>query len=163
MIAENGSGSEHKTLKKLYKNEPLQEERNRLARALALFKEQKLLKDTLEFALSDHVRFQDSIHVIAGVWTNPYGRDLAWEFVKKNFKKLRKIYSGGHFMSRLLGAAGSMIKVSDASDLEKFFKKNPVPEAERTIAQAAEQIRSNAAWLKRDRKGIEKFLKKLTS
>ncbi|EKD91168.1 MAG: hypothetical protein ACD_30C00040G0013 [uncultured bacterium] len=158
LVAENGSKKEHGILKKLYVKEPLQEERNRLARALSMFKQPELLKDTLEFALSQHVRFQDSIHVIAGVWSNPYGSELAWIFFKKNFKKLRKIYAGGHFMSRLLGAAGSMVKVSQANDLEKFFKKNPVPEATRTIAQASEQIRSNAAWLKRDRKGIEKFL-----
>lgn len=158
LVARNGGEAEHKTLQKMYINESLQEERNRLARALAEFIKKDLLKETLEFALSERVRFQDSIHVIAGVWSNPYGRDLAWEFVKKNWPILKKRYIGGHFLSRLLGAASGMIKLEQAKDLEKFFKKNPVPEANRTIAQSAEQIRSNAAWLKRDKVGIEKFL-----
>ncbi|MBI2600006.1 ERAP1-like C-terminal domain-containing protein, partial [Candidatus Daviesbacteria bacterium] len=88
------------------------------------------------------------------------GRYLAWEFVKNNWKLLKERYAGGHYFTRVFGPAGEFTKIEDAKDIEKFVAKNPVPEAKRTIAQALEQIYSNADWLKRDRKKIAEFLGK---
>ncbi len=86
---------------------------------------------------------------------------MAWEFVKSNWKMLKERYAGGHYFTRVFGPAGEFTKIADAQDIEKFVKINPVPEAQRTIAQALEQIYSNAEWLKRDRKGIRKFLENM--
>lgn len=72
---------------------------------------------------------------------------------------LKERYAGGHYFTRVFQPAGDFTKITDAKDIENFIKKNPVPEAQRTIAQALEQIYSNAEWLKRDKEKIEKFLK----
>ncbi|MBI2329873.1 hypothetical protein HYU94_00585, partial [Candidatus Daviesbacteria bacterium] len=63
-----------------------------------------------------------------------------------------------HYFTKVFGPAGDFCKKSDAKDIEKFVKKNPVPEAKRTIAQALEQIYSNAEWLKRDEGEIKIWL-----
>ncbi|TSC86869.1 MAG: puromycin-sensitive aminopeptidase [Microgenomates group bacterium Gr01-1014_7] len=160
LVAENGDLEEFNTLIKMYKKEDNQQEKDRIGRALGLFKRKKLLKKTLEFAISKHVRFQNSLGIIASVWGNPNGRYFAWEFVKANWKMLKERYAGGHYFTRVFQAAGDFTKLSDAKDIESFVRKNPVPEAQRTIAQALEQIYSNAEWLKRDSKVIENFLKK---
>lgn len=158
LVAENGGEKEWKKLVKMYKEEDNQQERDRIGRALGLFESKSLLKKTLQFAISKDVRFQNSLQIIASVWGNPNGRYLAWEFVKKNWKMLKERYAGGHYFVRVFGPAGEFTKVSDAKDIESFVKKNPTPEAERTIAQVLEQIYSNAEWLKRDRESIKKFL-----
>lgn len=158
LVAENGGQKEWNALVKMYKDEGNQQEKDRLGRSLGLFKDQKLLEKTLEFAISKNVRFQNTLGIIASTWHNPRGRYLAWEFVKKNWKMLKERYAGGHYFTRVFGPAGEFTKISDAKDIEGFIKKNPVPEAQRTIAQALEQIYSNAEWLKRDREKIRKFL-----
>ncbi|MBI2021643.1 M1 family metallopeptidase [Candidatus Daviesbacteria bacterium] len=159
LVAENGGLEEYKLLQDLYKKEQLQQEKDRLGRALTLFKDPKLLQKTLDFSLSQAVRAQDAVFIIRGIWMNPKGRDLAWEFVKNNWSNIRENYGGGHFLlSTLLQGAEEFVDLSAAKDIEKFFRKNPTPEAARTIAQALEQIYSNVAWLKRDKQGIEKFL-----
>lgn len=145
----------------MYKEEENQQEKDRLGRALGKFKSKTLLKRTLEFSISKHVRFQNTLGIISSVWGNPVGRYLAWEFVKKNWKMLKERYAGGHYFTRVFGPAGDFTKISDAKDIESFVKKNPVPEAKRTIAQALEQIYSNVEWLKRDKEGIKKFLEKI--
>ena len=158
LVAENGGESDFKTLVKMYKTQENQQEKDRLGRSLGKFSAKGVLKKTLEFSISKHVRFQNTLGIIASVWHNPEGRYLAWEFIKKNWKMLKERYAGGHYFTRVFGPAGEFTKLSDAKDIEAFVKKNPTPEAKRTIAQALEQIYSNVEWLRRDREGVRKFL-----
>lgn len=158
LVAENGGETEFNSLLKMYKDEDNQQEIDRIGRSLGLFKEKTALKKTLEFAISKHVRFQNTLGVITSVWGNPNGRYLAWDFVKDHWKLLKERYAGGHYFTRVFGPAGEFTKVSDAKDIESFVEKNPTPEAKRTIAQALEQIYSNAEWLERDKEKIKDFL-----
>lgn len=48
--------------------------------------------------------------------------------------------------------------VEKAEEVENFFKQNGCVGAERTIQQACETIRLNAAWLKRDYEKLHNFL-----
>ena len=160
LASENGDEDTFNKLLKMYKDTDNQQEKDRISRALSSFEQVDLLQKTLEFAISDEVRAQDAVFVIAGVGANPKGRELTLEFIKKNWKLFKERYGGGHFLlARLLQSIDSLVKTSDADDIEEFFKKNPAPEATRTISQVLEQIRSNAMWLQRDKKGIEQFLK----
>ncbi len=160
LVVENGEDKEFFTLVKMYKEEENQQEKERIGRSLGKFKNQTLLKKTLEFAISKHVRYQNSLGIITSVWSNPEGRYLAWEFVKGNWKLLKERYAGGHYFTRVFAPAGEFTKKEDTKDILSFVKKNPTPEAQRTIAQALEQIYSNAEWLKRDKKKVESFLEK---
>ena len=161
LVAENGGQSEWNTLVKMYKDEENQQEKDRLGRSLGKFKSKTILAKALDFSISKHVRYQNSLGIIASVWHNPVGRYLAWEFVKSNWKMLKERYAGGYYFTRVFTPAGEFTRVSDAKDIESFVKKNPTPEAKRTIAQALEQIYSNAEWLKRDKEKIKKFLTKV--
>ena len=46
-----------------------------------------------------------------------------------------------------------------AVDIENFFRENPYPGTERAVQQSVENIRLNAAWLKRDEAKIQAYLK----
>ena len=67
--------------------EQRQQERERIGRSLGSFKAQEILRKALQFSISEHVRFQNSLGIMASVWSNPAGRYPAWEFVKKNWKE----------------------------------------------------------------------------
>ncbi|MDP3733484.1 MAG: ERAP1-like C-terminal domain-containing protein, partial [Candidatus Daviesbacteria bacterium] len=158
LVASNGEEKEFNTLIKMYKEEDNQQEKDRIGRSLGHFKQKNLLEKALDFAISKHVRFQNTLGIIASVWGNPVGRYLAWEFVKRNWKLLKERYAGGHYFTRVFEPMGEFTKISDAKDIEEFVAKNPIPEAKRTIAQVLERIYSNADWLKRDKAKIKKFL-----
>jgi len=51
--------------------------------------------------------------------------------------------------------------IEKAEEVEHFFKQNGCVGAERTIQQACETIRLNAAWLKRDYEKLQNFLQKV--
>jgi puromycin-sensitive aminopeptidase len=159
IVASNGGDKEWKLFEKLYKDEPLHEEKERYGFALASFKDKNLLEKTLSFTMSDSVKGQDAPHLLAMVWQNINGKDLTWKFVKSNWKTILKKYGeGGHFLSRLVGPLGNHTQLSDLKDAKKFFAKNAAPGAERTLEQVYERIESNAAWLHDDKKEIEKWL-----
>lgn len=159
IVAINGSEKEWKIFEKLYREEKMHEEKNRYGSALGYFKNKTLLTKTLHFATSENVRTQDAPSIMSTVWSNSAGRDITWKFVQHNWNTLLKRYGeGGHFLGRILVPLGTHLKVSDAKQIEKFFKTRPAPGATRTIEQSLERIYSNASWLKADKIAIKNWL-----
>jgi puromycin-sensitive aminopeptidase len=52
------------------------------------------------------------------------------------------------------------LSLDKAAMIEKFFRENPLPGSERSVAQAIETIRVNSAWLARDGAHLHKYLAK---
>ncbi len=159
IVGRFGGMKEHQALLTMYKEETLQEEKTRIGRGLANFKDEKLLQKTLEFALSEHVRFQDGYTIVAMVWRSLYGSNLAWNFVKKNWNLFLERYGGGMILFHLLECADIFSTKAHAEDIKKFFKTHPAPSAEHTIKQVLEKINSNVLWLERDKEKIKNWLK----
>lgn len=159
-VATNGNEALHKKFIKDYINETLSEEKNRIGRALGQFRDPKLLKKTLEFSLSQHVRSQDTPMIFGSVWGNPVGKKIAWDMTVKNWKTLIKTYpSSGHMLNRFIKPAAAFTQEKDAVMLESFFKKNKTPSAKRAIEQTLEKIYSNIEWIKRDGVKIANYFK----
>lgn len=158
-VASNGNETVHKEFVNLYKNTTLNEEQNRLGRALGQFSNPKLLKKTLEFAFSKDVRIQDTAQIFMSVWGNPKGKKIAWEFTKANWSELLKRYpASGHILNRFIKSASVFNTLEELKDFNSFFKKHKAPGAERAVAQVREKIVSNIEWLKRDGKHIQNWL-----
>ena len=160
VVATHGGMKEYKILVKKYKEETLHEEKNRIGNALGDFASPKILKMVCEFAISKNVRTQDTVGIISGVGMNPLGRDIWWNFVKKNWKMLVSHYGdGGHTLSRLIKAISGSAENRHLKSFKTFFKTHDAPGAKRAVEQVIERLEGNIAWLKRDGKGIEKFLR----
>ncbi len=159
LAAENGTEKEYEKFMELYKRTSFQEEKDRILRALCMFKDKKLLNKTLGFSLSQQAKSQDILKTISFVWANPWGRKVAFDYLKNHWSMILKKFEGGHLFSRFVMPAGNFVTKEEAKEVEKFFKKNFVPGIERTVTQVLEQIRSNAAWFARDKSKIKKFLK----
>ena len=161
LVAENGEAKEYRTFMKRFDKEQMQEEKNRLARALGQFRNTELLTETLEFMLSDKVRPQDKPFLLHSVWSNSNGKELAWDFVRKNWKALLKIFHGSfNLLGKAIKPASQFASGERAEEFEKFFRTHPKPGLDRTVEQVAERIRANALWLLRDRGHIGKWLDK---
>lgn len=159
LVAQNGGREEYKILHSKFMKEKFEEEKDRFMRALCQFSDKKVLSQVLDFSFSDKARGQDTIKAVNFVWGNPYGRGLAWEYVKSHWPEIVARFGGGHLFSRFLLPAANFTDAKRAHAIEEFFKKNQSLGINRTVAQVAEQIRSNASWLSRDRLKIKKFLR----
>lgn len=144
----------------LYRSTDLHEEKDRISRALGSINDVQLLHKVIQFAMSEEVRAQDAVFVIASVAINPAGRDLSWAFFKENWKILLNQYSGGFLLTRLVKhLTENFASEEKAVEIESFFKAHEFPGAERTVQQSIETIRLNADWLDRDITKIREYFK----
>ena len=160
VVAKYGGRKEYSQFLELYKKTALHEEKNRLGRALGLFSDKTLVAKTLGFIISNKVRMQDKPGMLASVWSSPLGREMAWTFLKRNWKFFLKTYGqGGHLFPRIISPAESFNSKKYVIDIKKFFKTHPVSSAKRTVQQVLEQIISNEDWIGREYDQIEKWLR----
>lgn len=144
----------------LYRSTDLREEKDRISQALGSVGNAVLLQKVIDFAMSDEVRNQDFVLEVASVAANPLGRDLTWEFTKKNWETLSDQFQSGFLLRRLVKAVTEDFATEQmATEIENFFKAYDVPSVERTLQQSIETIKINAKWLQRDTEGIRQFLK----
>ncbi|KAL0113903.1 hypothetical protein PUN28_011320 [Cardiocondyla obscurior] len=154
-----GDINTYMTMIKLYKETDLQEEKERILRALGAIKDEALLRKVLDFAMSEEVRAQDTVFAIMSVGLSYKGRLMAWNFFKENWKTLLDRYEGGFLLARLVKfTTENFVTEEQAKDVESFFEGHPTPGTERTVQQCVESIRLNVAWLAREKDSIRKYL-----
>jgi puromycin-sensitive aminopeptidase len=164
LVGQEGERKTYETLWSLEKKADLQEEKMRFLGALARFRQRELLQETLERTLNPaDVRPQDTVAVVGAVAANRYGRDLSWEFIKKHWTEIDRRYSRTFGLMRLVATTGSFTTLEKAQEVEEFFRAHPAPSAARTLQQALERIRLNAAWLKRNRPGLQEWFQNRSS
>ncbi|CAH2039560.1 unnamed protein product, partial [Iphiclides podalirius] len=144
----------------LYRAADLHEEKDRISRALGAVKDPVLLKRVLNFAISDEVRSQDTVFVIVSVAVSKNGRDLAWQFFKEHWQEFMDRYQGGFLLARLVkSTTENFASEACAQEIEEFFRSHHSPGTERSVQQALETVRLNAAWLRRDLASTDAYLK----
>lgn len=159
-VLQSASSDVYEEMLNLYRATDLHEEKDRISRALGSINNVELLQKVIQFAMSDEVRAQDAVFVIASVAINPLGRDLSWTFFKENWKILLNQYQGGFLLTRLVKhLTENFASEEKASEIENFFKTHDFPGTERTVQQSIETIKLSAAWLQRDVAEITDYLK----
>lgn len=159
IAARNGDEETYDQLLKLYRNETLEQERDRILLALSSFKQKELIKKALQFSLSNEVRSQDSFKVAMITGMDMHGKYITWEFIKNKWDEILNRYSGTYLICRFITPMDSFIHQEQAQELKEFFKIHKAPSATRTVLQVIEKIESNTLWLHRDAAKIANFLK----
>mmetsp|Transcript_7714 Transcript_7714/g.23359 ORF Transcript_7714/g.23359 Transcript_7714/m.23359 type:complete len:870 (-) Transcript_7714:67-2676(-) len=149
----------YSTVKKLYLDTELNEEKVRCIRALGAIKDKRVLRDTLEWGLSD-VKAQDIFYVFFTVAKNRLGSDLAWEFLKEQWESLvERFGKGSSFATRFLSSCTKNFASEEkAREVEDFFKTATKVGITRTLEQSLESIRLRAAWLDRDAEDVNAYM-----
>ncbi len=108
----------------------------RYLHGMAHFEHPTVLKLVLEACLDGSVP-QDQLRVLlVPLLCNPRTGRTTWAFMKKNWDALSPRV-GSMSLSRLIEATGRL-PIPLKSDVEKFFKQHPVPEATRAMHKAIE-------------------------
>ncbi|XP_075680282.1 puromycin-sensitive aminopeptidase-like [Dermatophagoides pteronyssinus] len=143
---------------KLHDEAELQEEQMRIQSALGSVKKPEFIERVLKFAISDKVRSQDTIFVVASVACNPSGRRTAWEFFISNYELFKSRYDVGFLGNALIKSLIENFQTEEmAHQIEDFFRVNPNKGWDRSIQQSIETVRLNAALMARDTEKLAKF------
>lgn len=160
-VAEGGV-KEWDSVMGLYTNASTSEQKNTFLYALGMTRDEKLIKKTLDFALTPAVASDDISSVMLAMLDSPQGIKIMWEWVKSNWNLLSQRFSSG-ILSDLdiivelsLQALNSQEYYNDA---KSFFDSKETSSISRSIETGLERIQRQAQWIKRDRDLVAEWAK----
>jgi aminopeptidase N len=154
--ARQGTEALYERYRELTASAPTPQERRRFLLNLASFRAPSLVERTLQATLGSEVPTQDVAFVYMRLFANPGGRDAAWRFFARNWKRLRARIPP-LMVSRLVESTPALRDARYARVVAKFFHLHPIPEATRSLKQALEVFRLNAELRKRIVPGIARW------
>jgi len=107
--------------------------------ALTRFQDSVLVGRTLDYAVSDTVRNQDSWTLIALLLSRRETQNQAWDFVQQHWSEIQR-KATANSGARIVEAAGAFCSVEKRDAVTSFFAAHAVPGSERTLAKALESI-----------------------
>jgi len=108
-------------------------------RTLTRFQAPDLVVRTLEYAVSDQVRSQDSWMLIAQLLSRRETQDAAWAFVKQHWDEIAQ-RATENSETRIVEATGAFCTVERRDEVTNFFAAHPVVSARRTLARSIDSI-----------------------
>ncbi len=161
LLAYVGGEPEFQYFKKLYMETKLQEEKDRIARAMCSFRQKSLVKKALEFGFGKEVRAQDSWRFCAVAGMHSTSHRVLWQFLKNNWAKILEVYgNGGHLLARSVQSLSNVHDKNIYKDMQKFFDTHPKPGAERALLDTLEQIETLVLWRGRSKLELIRLLGK---
>ncbi len=133
-----------------------QEERRYLF-ALAAFQRPPLLDRTLASALDGGVRTQDGPFVVSAVLQNVYGRSRAWEFVKRHWDEMDRLFPK-QGLRRMCAGITALATPELERDVTAFFESRKIDLGGRVLAQYIEQLRVFTAFRARSLDELSRYL-----
>eukprot|EP00123_Amoebidium_parasiticum_P017500 comp23874_c0_seq1/m.41878 comp23874_c0_seq1/g.41878 ORF comp23874_c0_seq1/g.41878 comp23874_c0_seq1/m.41878 type:complete len:864 (-) comp23874_c0_seq1:481-3072(-) len=160
VLANDQSDATFEGLLKLYQTSEAEDERVTVLRVIGGGTNTDLITRALEFGLSDKVRSQDTMSVMASCASNPKGRDVTWKFLQARWTAFTERYGSAPFLlARIVAYTTDVFNSLDkAQEIEAFFTTHSLPAIERTVLQSVETVRANAKWLERDRASVAQWL-----
>ncbi|KAJ1522912.1 hypothetical protein ONE63_002052 [Megalurothrips usitatus] len=144
---------------KMFREEMLHEEKERIAHGFAAIEDADLLKQALDFAVSDEVSSLTTLSLLVAMAQSKKGRDLVWTYSKENWTALHEKYGPSVILSHFITASFQDFTTEQMADqLQDFLATNEAGGVERAVQQTIEKVRINKAWLSRDLHRIKTFL-----
>ncbi len=148
VLASHGDEKLYEEFEKLHKTADSPQEEDRYMYAFAMFKSPKLLTKTMEKTINGEVRTQNAPFLARSVMFNVHGREVAWEFVKKNWSTMHKMFPTVS-MARMCEGITALVEDNLLKDAEDFFANNAPKQAAKTIDQHLEKLKIAVALKKR--------------
>lgn len=155
VLAYHGDETLYKDFVQRFEKASTPQEEERFMYALAGFRDRELLAKTLEKTLNGEIRTQNAPYVVRSVMLNPWGRELAWSFMKEHWDKMMKIYPEV-MVPRMCEGITGLISEQLLLDVQHHFEKNEVRQGHRTISQHMEKLAVAVYFRERERHTLER-------
>jgi aminopeptidase N/puromycin-sensitive aminopeptidase len=107
--------------------------------SLTRFESPELVARTLDYAVSDAVRSQDSWTLMTLLLERRETQDQAWEYVQQHWPEIaRKLTANSG--ARIVEAAGAFCTVERRDEVAKFFRSHAAGSSQRTLHQSLDRI-----------------------
>lgn len=113
--------------------------------------EERLIMKALDLSMSGKIRLQDSYLIPMLVAKSHVGREIIWDWTRRNWKLLMKKYNPEiHMLDGLVGNLSGQYTQKARNQIAAFFrdKRNMRSDIKREVAQTLERIDANIAFMK---------------
>ncbi|KAL9985945.1 hypothetical protein ACROYT_G008402 [Oculina patagonica] len=142
----------------------------KLMHGLAASAEPWILSRFLQFSLdTTKIKSSEATFVISKVAQNsPVGRQMAWDFILRHWDVLETRYGEGLYILRsvLESVTGGFTNEFQLQQLLNFVKERDNTGSglsSQSLSQAVETVKSNIAWIERNEKDLENWLRMFLS
>lgn len=152
------------SLLSIYREADTVQEKERILRHLAASPDPEIVREVLNFLVSDEVRDQDIIYGFSGISLE--AREAAWKWLKDNWDFILNKYGTGvlftDFITNIVAPFSSNEK---ADEVEAFFTNRTTPAFAMNLKQSIEQIRIKARWVQniKQEESLPELVKQLAS
>ncbi len=157
ILATTGDKDRYAEFVESWKNGKTPQEEERYLFALAGFKHEELLKETLKRTTNGEVRTQNAPYLLRSVMVNVHGRKLAWEHLTNSWDYITTKYPDNS-IARMLEGITSLICPEMEKTVVQFIKDHPVKQGGKTIDQHLERLHVNVKFKEREGKNLSKAL-----
>jgi puromycin-sensitive aminopeptidase len=154
ILAYIGDEARYEEFSKLYRNASTPQEERRYLFSLTMFRSPDLLSRTLNRTLNSEIRTQDAPFVVAATMTSVHGRELAWEFVKKNWDQMDRLFPK-QGLRRMCGGIVGLVRPELEQDVRAFFVSRKIDLGGKTLDQYLEQLRIAVKFREREGRTIQ--------
>ncbi|XP_028807443.1 aminopeptidase M1 isoform X2 [Neltuma alba] len=138
------------SLLSFYKRTDVLQEKERILRCLASSADPNIVLEVLNLLLSDEIRDQDIIYVLAGISSE--GSETAWRWLKDNWERILTKYGAGLLLTNFISQIVPLVNSNEKADeIEEFFASRMNPSIAMNLKQSIEQIRIKARWIQSTR------------
>lgn len=155
-----GGEKEYNAILNTYLHPQNDEEKNVALRTLGAATDIKLVKRTLDLAMSKDVRLQDFYMVLMYLQRHPTGVREMWAWAKQNWTKISEM------LPPALSTLGTVVKITTSGlttaeyiqDVENFFKDKDTKGYDQSLAQSLDTLKTKRKWVERDSSDVRSFL-----
>src|SRR4030095_4985176 len=138
------------------------QEEQRYLYALTAFPQPELITQTLERTVNGEIRTQDAPFVVRSLLMTVPAREPAWEFVKKQWDTMDRLYPK-HGLRRMAEGVTGLITPELEADVHRFFQERRIDLGATGREQSREQLRLAVAMRERESAALAAYVARSTS
>jgi puromycin-sensitive aminopeptidase len=133
------------------------QEEQRYLYALTAFRQPELVEQTLARTVNGEIRTQDAPFVARSMLMLVHAREQAWDFVKKQWDTMDRLYPK-HGLRRMAEGVIGLATPELEADVHRFFQERRIDLGGKTLEQYLEQLRVAVALREREGAALSTFL-----
>ena len=143
----------HAKLMKIYEHSEIQEEKVKILNGLIYSKDTKVIIKTLDYCLTEKVRFSNVFYVLSGAADNPFAKQLVLDWLISNWNEFKKRIGGhgGTLLRKFVKIVVPICAIEHPEKAKKFLIENKTSGLEKTFLQVQEELEIHLNFIKRNK------------
>lgn len=153
ILAHTGSRKEYDEFHANVSTAKTPQEEQRYLFALAAFRTNDLLDQTLNMTINGEVRTQNAPYLMRSLLFNADGRERVWAFMKSHWEEMTHQYPDNSIV-RMCEGITALVTPALEAEVQQFFAAHPVKQGAKTMDQHLEKLRIAVACKNREEENL---------